>query len=47
VCIGEMRNVYRILARKCEGKRPFGSCRHRREDNIKMDLKEIDLLAVD
>ena len=24
---------------KSEGKRPLGKCRHRWEDNIKMDLK--------
>jgi hypothetical protein len=27
------------MVRKCEGNRPFGSCKQ--EDNIKMDLKEI------
>jgi hypothetical protein len=27
--------------RKPEGKRPLGSLRHRREDNIKMDFKEV------
>jgi hypothetical protein len=32
-----MRNAYRILARRTEGKRPM----HRWEDNIKMDLKEV------
>jgi hypothetical protein len=30
-----------ILVGKSEGKRHFGSCRHRWKDNIKMDLKEI------
>jgi hypothetical protein len=26
---------------KFEGEKPLGRCRHRRENNIKMDLKEI------
>jgi hypothetical protein len=26
---------------KPEGKRPLERCRHRREDNIKMDLQEV------
>jgi hypothetical protein len=34
------RGVYRVLERKPEGKRPLGRPRHRREDNIKMDLQE-------
>jgi hypothetical protein len=38
---GEKRNVYRILVRKPEGKRPLGRPRCRWEDNIKMDLGEI------
>jgi hypothetical protein len=39
--MGEMRNVYKVLVRKPEGKRPLGRSRRRWEDNIKMDLKEI------
>jgi hypothetical protein len=38
---GEKRNVYRILVGKPEGRRPLGRPRHRWEDNIKMDLREI------
>jgi len=38
--IGEMRGVYRVLAGKREGKRPFGRSRRRWEDYIKMDLQE-------
>jgi hypothetical protein len=38
---GEKRNAYRILVGKPEGKRPLGRPRHRWEDNIKMDLREI------
>jgi hypothetical protein len=39
--IGEKRNVYRLLVRNPEGKRPLGRRRHRLVDNIKMDLLEI------
>jgi hypothetical protein len=37
----EKRNAYRILVGKPEGKRPLGRPRHRSEDNIKIDLREI------
>jgi hypothetical protein len=37
----EMRNVYRILMGKPEGKRPLGRPRRRWEDNIKMDHRDI------
>jgi len=36
-----------ILVGKSEGKRPLGRRRHRWEDNIKMDLREIGWEAVD
>jgi hypothetical protein len=36
--MGEKRNAYRILV----GKRPLGRPRHRREDSIKMDLRETE-----
>jgi hypothetical protein len=39
--MGEKRNVYRLLVRKPEGKRPLGRPRRRWIDNIKMDLLEI------
>jgi hypothetical protein len=45
--MGEKRNVYRLLEGKPEGKRPLGRPRHRRIDNIKMDLLEIGLSVVD
>jgi hypothetical protein len=35
------RNAYRILVGKPEGKRPLGRPRHKWEDNIRMDLREI------
>jgi hypothetical protein len=38
---GEIRNAYRILVGKPEGKRPLGRYRRRWEDNIRMDLGEI------
>jgi hypothetical protein len=34
----EMRNAYKILVRKPEGKRPCRRPRHRLENNIRMDL---------
>jgi hypothetical protein len=34
-----MRNSYRILVKKPEGKRQPGGPKHTREGNIKMDLK--------
>jgi len=33
--------VHRVLVGKPEGKRPLGRLRHRWEDNIKMDLREV------
>jgi hypothetical protein len=45
--IGDKRNVYRLLVRKPEGKRPLGRPRHRWMDNIKMDLLEIVWNVVD
>jgi hypothetical protein len=40
-CKGEERNVYRVLVGKLEGKRQLERPRHRGEDGIKMDLREI------
>jgi hypothetical protein len=39
--MGEKRSAYEILVGKLEGKRPLGRPRHRWENNIKMDLREI------
>jgi hypothetical protein len=44
--MGEVRGVYRVLVGRSEGKRPLGRPRRRWEDNIKMDLREIDIDAV-
>jgi hypothetical protein len=38
---GEKRNAYRILVGKPERKRPLGKPRHRWEDNIRMNVREI------
>jgi hypothetical protein len=43
--MSEMRNVYKILVSKPEEKRLFGRCRHRWDDNIRMDLIEMDVLV--
>jgi hypothetical protein len=43
--MGEMRNVYKILLGKPEGKRPFGGHRRRLEDNIRMHIRERGLDA--
>jgi hypothetical protein len=40
---GEERKVYKVLVGKSEGKRPLGKQRHRWEDGISMDLREIGL----
>jgi hypothetical protein len=37
----EVRNAYKIVAGKPEGKRPHGRPKNRWEDYIKMDLTEI------
>jgi hypothetical protein len=43
----EMRNAYRILVGKPEGKRPLGRTRRRWVDNIKIDLREIEWNGID
>jgi hypothetical protein len=45
--MGEKSNVYRLLVGKTKEKRPLERPRHRRIDNIKMDLLEIGLSVVD
>jgi hypothetical protein len=41
-----MMNVYRLLVGTPEGKRPLGRPRHRRIENIKLNLIEIGLGGV-
>jgi hypothetical protein len=41
--MGERRGAYRVLVGKPEGRRPLGRPRRRREDNIKMNLREVGL----
>jgi len=44
---GERRNIYRVLVRKPQGKRPLGIPRRRWEDNNKMDLQELGCGGMD
>jgi hypothetical protein len=37
----DMRDAYKVLMGKPEGKRPRGRPRHQWEDNIKMDHQEV------
>jgi hypothetical protein len=41
--MGEGRGVHGVLVGRPERKRPLVRPRHRREDNIKMDLREIGI----
>jgi hypothetical protein len=41
------RGIYLVLVGKSEEKRPLGRCRHRWEDNIKMDLHEVECGGMD
>jgi hypothetical protein len=45
--MGEVRGAYNILVGRPEGRRPLGKPRHRWEDNIKMNLREIGFGDVD
>jgi hypothetical protein len=40
--MGERRKVYRVLVGKLEGERPLERARHKWEDGIKIDFKEVD-----
>jgi hypothetical protein len=42
-----VRNAYKILVGKPEGKRPLLRYRYRWEDSVKMDLREMGFRAVD
>jgi hypothetical protein len=39
--MGDMRNVYKVLVRKPEQKRPLGRHRRKWENNISKELREI------
>jgi len=45
--MGEGKGVYKVLMGKSEGRRPLGRPRHRWEDNIRMDLREVGYGCVD
>jgi len=45
--MGEIRNSYKILIEKPEGKRPLWRPRRRWEHNIRMDHREMWLKGVD
>jgi transcription termination factor 2 len=45
--MGQMRNFYKVLVGKTDGKRPLGIPRRRWKDNIKMYLRKIGLEGVD
>jgi hypothetical protein len=44
--MGEGKGVYRVLVGRPKGKRPLGRHRHRWENNIKLDLREIGIDGV-
>jgi hypothetical protein len=46
-CMGEMRNAYKIMVRKAEGTRPFRRPRHKWEDTIRIELREIRWEVID
>jgi hypothetical protein len=41
--MGRGRGAYRVLVGRPEGKRPLGRPKSRWEDNIKLDLREIEI----
>jgi hypothetical protein len=41
--MGEGEAVYRVLVRRPKGKRPLGGLRFSLEDNIRMDLRKIEI----
>jgi hypothetical protein len=46
-CMGEERNVYKVLMGKPDGKRPLGRPRRKWQDGIRMDLTEFGWRSVD
>jgi hypothetical protein len=45
--MGKRRGIYRVSMGKPEGRRPLGRPRLKWKDNIKMDLREVRLGAMD
>jgi hypothetical protein len=45
-CVGEMRNAYKRLLVKREGRRRLGRPRRKWEYNIKIDLREVSFRGV-
>jgi hypothetical protein len=45
--MGERKALFKFLVWKPDGKRRLGRPRHRREDNIKMDLQELGCRVMD
>jgi hypothetical protein len=45
--MGEGRGVYKVLMGKPEGRRPLGRPRHRWEDHIRVDLREVGCGCID
>jgi len=43
----ERRDVYRVLVGTVGGKRPLERLKHRWEDNIKMDVREVGCECMD
>jgi hypothetical protein len=46
-CMGGMKNSYKILVGKYEGKRPLRRPRHRWEDNTRMAVRKLGLDGID
>jgi hypothetical protein len=45
--VGEIRNAYKILVRKYEGKTPLGRPKHKWENNFIIDLGKLEWKGVD
>jgi hypothetical protein len=45
--VGDTRGVYRVFVRRPNGKRALARHRHKREDNIKVDVQEVEWDGLD